>query len=166
MKKSTKGAVACGAAALILAGGAGSMAAWSASSPSTGGGTASSGHLTVTATSAPSWTWATGGTGAFDPATMTLSPGDSVHLSGTYTLGIKGTNLKATATVTSPGAGSLPAGLTFTPDAVGGTLTNLTQANDGQTVTAGGVLTFASSATSSMDQSVNVSGLALTLQQN
>jgi len=166
MKKSTKGAVACGAAALILAGGAGSMAAWTASSPSTGGGTASSGHLTVTATSAPAWTWSAGGTGAFNPSSDTLSPGDAVHLTGTYTLGIKGTNLKATAAVTNAGASGLPAGLTFTPDAIGGTLTNLTQANDGQTVTAGGVLSFDSSATSSMDTSVNVSGLSLTLTQN
>lgn len=171
MKKSTKGAVACGAAALILAGGAGSMAAWNASTTPSSSTTATAGSLGVTAVGTPAWTWTAGNTGAFTPSTQTLSPGDSVHISGQYTLSIVGTNLKATATVTNAGATGLPTGLSFTADTAtvsgGADLNNLSSSDTGKTVTAGGTLTFdkGTADNSSQGQSINVSGLALTLTQ-
>ena len=76
MKKITKGAIALGAAALLLAGGAGTMAAWS-DEASLGGGEVTAGHLRITEAAAGAWTWADGET--FDPATDLIVPGDVVE---------------------------------------------------------------------------------------
>ena len=167
MKKTTKGALAAGAAAVLLAGGAGTYAAWTASTVAASDATVSTGHLTVTQDGAGSWSWATPGvTGAFDPASMTLAPGDSVTFSGNYTLGIVGTNLTATLEATNGASGTLPAGLTWTADpSTATTLTGLNESNDGDTVTVGGTLSFDSEATGTMDAPVNISDIAVTLKQ-
>lgn len=165
MKKTTKGAVAAGAAAMLLAGGAGTYAAWTATSDQVAGGGVQTGHLTVTQQANNGWTWTTQDkSGPFDPATMSLAPGDSVKFAGDFKLGIKGTNLTATATVGDASTGSLPAGLTWTPD-TNSTLTGLTQAQNNTVVRAGGTLTFDGTATGSMDQTINIANLAVTLKQ-
>lgn len=165
MKKTTKGAVAAGAAAILLAGGAGTYAAWTATSTNVAGGDVSTGYLTVTQEPGAGWTWTTPGkSGTFDPATMSLAPGDSVEFVGDFKLGIKGTNLTATATVGDAATGTLPAGLTWVPD-VSSELTGLDEDNDGEIVSAGGTLTFDETATGSMDQEVNIGDLAVTLKQ-
>ena len=165
MKKTTKGALAAGAAAVLLAGGAGTYAAWTATAPSTTGGTVSTGHLTVTQGTG-TWTWQTSGKEGmtFDPGTMTLAPGDSVRFNGTYTLGIEGTNLTATLEATSSASGTLPAGLTWTADTTN-TLTGLDEGDDGDTVDVGGTLTFDPAATGSMDQDIAIGDIAVTLKQ-
>ncbi|NKU44191.1 alternate-type signal peptide domain-containing protein [Rhodococcus hoagii] len=53
MNKKTKGAIAAGAAAALLAGGAGSFALWS-DSETLNGGTITAGTLTLTAQGSPS----------------------------------------------------------------------------------------------------------------
>lgn len=165
MKKTTKGAVAAGAAAILLAGGAGTYAAWTATSDQVAGGAVQTGHLTVTQESSNGWTWTTPGkSGTFNPATMSLAPGDSVAFTGDFKLGIKGTNLTATATVGDASTGSLPTGLTWTPD-VNSTLIGLTQADNNTVIKAGGTLAFEGTATGSMDQTITINDLAVTLKQ-
>lgn len=170
MNKTTKGALAAGAAALLLAGGAGTYAAWTDSGPATSGASVTTGHLAVDQVAdSASWTWQTAGLEGtpFNPATDTLSPGDSIKFTGSYTLDIEGTNLWAelVATASAGTAGALPAGMTWTADA-GNELTGLTEAaNDGQTVVVGGTLAFAKGTTESMDETVAINDLAVTISQ-
>ncbi|MBM4555809.1 alternate-type signal peptide domain-containing protein [Prescottella equi] len=167
MNKKTKGAIAAGAAAVLLAGGAGTMAAWT-SSQSVSGADIKSGHLTVTQKSGTTagWAWSTPGkTGTFDPTTQTLVPGDSVTYTGTYVLGIEGTNLTADLTVGTLSGGTLPAGLTFSTTGSTADLTGLTEEADGDEVTVTGTLTFAGTATGSMNQTIDISDVAVTLKQ-
>lgn len=94
MKKTTKGAIAAGAAAVLLAGGAGSFAAWNASTGTSTSTGVTAGSLTVTQQDDTGvWTWGNGG--AFNPDTDLLVPGDVVKYTGTYDISLVGTNLKA-----------------------------------------------------------------------
>lgn len=165
MKKNTKGAIALGAAALLLAGGAGTYAAWS-DDATLGGGDVETGHLRITEVPGESgWTWATTGvTGTFDPATDTLAPGDSIRFEGTYVLEIEGSNLTADLVASSASAGTLPAGLTWTADANPG-LTGLDETKNEDKVTVGGTLAFNPDATGSMDETITISDLTVTLKQ-
>ena len=169
MKKNTKGAIALGAAALLLAGGAGTYAAWS-DEASLDGGSVQTGHLKITAVPGESgWTWATPGVeGEFTPGTGegsdSLAPGDSIRFEGTYELEIKGSNLEAELVAADPTTGTLPAGLTWEADETD-ELSGLDETDDGEQVTVGGTLTFADDATESMDQTIDISGLTVTLKQ-
>lgn len=169
MKKNTKGAIALGAAALLLAGGAGTYAAWS-SDASLDGGSVQTGHLKITEVAGESgWTWATPGVdGEFTPGTGedsdSLAPGDSIRFEGKYNLEIKGSNLKAELVAEDPATGTLPAGLTWEADETD-ELTGLDETDNGEEVTVGGTLTFADDATGSMDQTIDISGLTVTLKQ-
>ncbi len=101
MKKTTKGAVAAGAAALLLAGGAGTMAAWNASTTGGAAQTVTAGSMSIAQDGAGVWKW--GGTGtnsgtAFNPASDKLVPGDVVTYTANYKFDLVGTNLKATLT--------------------------------------------------------------------
>lgn len=170
MKKTTKGALAAGAAAVLLAGGAGTYAAWTASSPTLGAGSITTGHLTVTekADSTTGWTWQGGvKDGQAVGANDTIAPGDKVAYSGTYVLGIKGTNLQAKVDVTTPAAGTgLPSELTWTPTS-SDPLTNLTEADNNKEITAGGTLEFLESATAvaNMDKAIPVGDFQVVLKQ-
>jgi alternate signal-mediated exported protein len=96
MKKTTKGAIAAGGAAVLLMGGAGTLAFWTATG-SASLGTISSGHLTISAGTCGAWTLdAAGGGGTFAPATSKLVPGDSITRTCTYTVTAAGDHLKAT----------------------------------------------------------------------
>lgn len=103
MKKTTKGAIAAGSAALLLAGGAGTMAAWNASGD-LAGGTVQSGTLSLTSTGTAGQ-WKLGDTAYTD---QLLVPGDVLTYTAEYTIGAAGTNLVATLTA---------APLTFAEDA-------------------------------------------------
>ncbi|NMM84404.1 hypothetical protein B2J88_08520 [Rhodococcus sp. SRB_17] len=102
MKKTTKGAIAAASAALLLAGGAGTMAAWSTSTAAGAGATITAGNMSVAQTGTGTWTW--GGTNgavagtAFDPAVDKLVPGDTVNYTANYNVTLVGKNLKATLT--------------------------------------------------------------------
>ena len=167
MKKNTKGAIALGAAALLLAGGAGTYAAWS-DEASLDGGSVQTGHLTVTQKEGTSagWTWVGGAKdGIALSESDTIAPGDTIAYSGTYVLGIKGTNLEATLDVTTPSGDEIPAELTWAPTS-SAELTGLNEAeDDGREITAGGQLKFNDDAVGTMDQTIDISGLTVTLKQ-
>lgn len=168
MKKTTKGALAAGAAAVLLAGGAGTYAAWTATGDAVAGGTVETGNLSVTQQSAK-WEWATTGvTGEFTPGTAdesdSIAPGDSVKFTGTYELGIKGSNLTADLVATNPATGTLPSGLSWTPD-TSSTLTGLDESANGTTVTVGGTLVFDPNETGSKNEQINLGDIAVTLKQ-
>ncbi|MFE4503762.1 alternate-type signal peptide domain-containing protein [Rhodococcus sp. NPDC056743] len=102
MNKTTKAAIAAGSAALLLAGGAGTMAAWTASTTASAPQTITAGSMAVSQTGTGAWTWgggngATAGT-AFNPAVDKLVPGDVVNYTATYNINLVGKNLKATLT--------------------------------------------------------------------
>lgn len=92
MKKTTKGAIAAGSAALLLAGGAGTMAAWNASG-NLAGGTVNAGELSLTAAPGGTGQWQLKGAAYTD---QLLVPGDVLTYTANYTIAAKGTNLKAT----------------------------------------------------------------------
>ncbi|GAA4262663.1 alternate-type signal peptide domain-containing protein [Dietzia aurantiaca] len=168
MKKNTKGAIALGAAALLLAGGAGTYAAWS-DEATLGGGQVSSGHLRITETTAGTWTWADGST--FVPSTDRIVPGDVVEYTATYTLAVEGNNLVASLTPNLGGVGETGLGQYLTvaaeSDTEGITLDNITEANDGDTVEVTTTITFDADTTSeaSMNATATLDGSTITLQQ-
>ena len=164
MKKNTKGAVALGAAALLLAGGAGTYAAWS-DEASLGGGDVTSGHLRISETAAGAWTWADGG--AFDPENDRIVPGDTVEYTAEYELEVLGNNLVASLTSE---IGEVSGGLaefldvsTDSPDDI----TNITEDNDGDTVTVTTSITFDpdTEGQGGMDATADLSGSTITLEQ-
>lgn len=100
MKKITKAAVAAGAAAALMLGGAGSLALWN-DSKTVDAGKVTTGHLTLDATAAGTWTDTSigAGTTAFVPGTDHLVPGDTVVYSQTVTIAADGKNLRGKLTV-------------------------------------------------------------------
>ncbi|WP_232680705.1 alternate-type signal peptide domain-containing protein [Nocardioides sp. R-C-SC26] len=156
MRHSLKGTVAIGGAAVLLVGGAGTVAFWTdtlsvpgitginsgtmALTDTTSGGCASSGWVLDSA--------ATPTGVAFDPATDRLVPGDVVTRSCTFTVAAAGEHLHATLTPTAPGAtGTLSSALTVAGSFTSGgsPVTDVTEALDGATVTARISVTFVSS---------------------
>lgn len=104
MKKSTKGVVAAAAAGVLLLGGAGSLAFWSATDTVAGTGV-TSGELKLS--DDPTCTgWQFDGSEttadkAYDPATDTIVPGDVLTQSCDYTITAKGEHLRATLVTSS-----------------------------------------------------------------
>lgn len=97
MKKSTKGAIAAGAAAVLLLGGAGSLAFWS-DSTSISGGSVNSGELALSdAQCDAGWVYAEGNAGAGDAVNL-IVPGDTISKQCTFTVTATGDNLEATLT--------------------------------------------------------------------
>lgn len=138
MKKTTKGAIAAGSAALLLAGGAGTMAAWNAST-NLGGGQVASGNMTVTA-GAGTWTWGDSGTGAeFNPATEKLVPGDKVTYTSNVSYTLEGKNLQAKLTATLGGVEQEGLGKFLTVAPLGGVSPTITETGN-QTIST--VITF------------------------
>ncbi|NKS28042.1 alternate-type signal peptide domain-containing protein [Rhodococcus hoagii] len=141
MNKKTKGAIAAGAAAALLAGGAGTFALWS-DSENLAGGTIQSGKLTLTTAGTPTWTK---GGNSIDITTYKVVPGDVITYNATATIGASGNNLAAHLKATVPGLGTstelaqaLQTSTTATVNSVplpsdpAGVA--ITSANDGQTV--------------------------------
>lgn len=110
MKKSTKGALAAGAAASLLLGGAGSLAYWT-STGTIDGTSITSGHLKLAQSPTncdTDWTLTGAGqtTGAALTAGDVLSPGDVLTKHCSYTVSMDGKNLKADLAVSAPGFAS------------------------------------------------------------
>lgn len=174
MKKNTKGALAVGAAALLLAGGAGTMAAWS-DSASLDGGAVTSGHLRITELADEGgWTWGTAGVAQgteFDPGNDRIVPGDVVQYTGTYKLEVLGDNLVASLTPTVAGLtgdAELIAALTFASvsDTTDLDLANITDADDGKQVSITTTITFNDvNDQVGADQTVQLSDASIVLQQ-
>ncbi|UGT62825.1 alternate-type signal peptide domain-containing protein [Nocardia asteroides] len=183
MDKRGKAALAAGAAAILLLGGAGSLAFWQDSTQS-GGGTITAGELALSPcvpVGTTGWEDITGGTAEpIDVASFRIVPGDTLRYTCTTTVSADGDNLTATlAADTSQmfGAGSDPAlrarlidtSLTATSSS-GAVLPNaqITEANDGQTVTVAARLTFDPTTPNQEAQnaSVTLNNVAITLTQN
>lgn len=144
MKKSTKGAVAAGGAAVLLMGGAGTLAFWTATGDAEGG-VINAGTLTLTAGSCDAdWVYAVGQAGAGSPVSVFV-PGDVVTKECTFTVGATGDNLSATVDApdtltftTDPAVTSFDASVDATYDLNGTAIADgdvITDADDGETLT-------------------------------
>lgn len=139
MKKHTKGAIAAGTAAVLLLGGAGTLAYWS-DAQSVNGSDISTGHLSLEAGSASGWVYA-GTTDAVDK----IVPGDSIETTARFTIAAEGSNLVAalevpdtvsyTVTDGSPSTLQLDVDSEFLLDGAAAP-SAITEADDGQVVTA------------------------------
>jgi alternate signal-mediated exported protein len=174
VNRNAKGALAAGAAVVVLLGGAGSYALWSDSASSTPGNL-TSGELKLTATGTSAWKDVStdgivGGT-AINPLIDLLVPRDTWEYTSSYTATATGKNMKAQVTVNPGTAGTPPTGVTITPAA----------SVDGTTAT-GGAITIAPgtphtvivkvtvafadvTGTTSQVSPVNVSGMSVSLNQ-
>jgi len=102
MNKSTKGALAAGAAAVLLLGGAATLAYWT-DDATVDGGDITSGHLTVDASDCESITWTLEGD-PFDPASDTLIPGDTLEGECDLDVDVAGTHFtQVDIAATTPG---------------------------------------------------------------
>lgn len=122
MKKSTKGALAAGAAGVLLLGGAGSLAYWT-DAGTVNGTDITSGHLALDPVAAEcDDTWRLNDTE--DYVAQVLVPGDTLTRHCTYTVDMAGDNLEAELDVSAPDlTGTLADGLSmagssFTVDGV------------------------------------------------
>ena len=143
MKKSTKGAVAAGGAAVLLMGGVGTLAFWTATGEAEGGAI-NAGTLTLTPVGCDAdWLYAAGQAGAGNPVNLFV-PGDVVTKECTFTVGATGDNLSATVDapdsltfVTDPASTSFDATVDATYD-LGGTAIadggTVTDGDDGETL--------------------------------
>lgn len=175
MKKIMKAAIAAGAAGALLLGGAGTMALWSASDD-VDAGTVSTGHLTLDASAAGTWSDISVGaaTTTFVPGTDHIVPGDVLAYSQTVTIGADGKNLKGDLVATGlTGGSALPAGVSIDVDVddsavgvshdAGGIITF--GAADTYEVPVTVTLTFDEAATGSMDAAIDLGSMSLTLNQ-
>ncbi|WP_433610366.1 alternate-type signal peptide domain-containing protein [Prescottella agglutinans] len=99
MNKKTKGAIAAGAAALLLAGGAGTFAAWN-DTQSVTGGTINSGQLKFDGPTAAG-TWYDGATEITNVAAYRIVPGQTLTYKASPKIIAEGNNLSATITATA-----------------------------------------------------------------
>ena len=177
MNKASKGALAALAAGVLLLGGAGSLAFWT-DTAEVAGGAINSGELSLTDT--------TPGTCAdadwvldddeipagvsFDPATDTLVPGDELTKTCTFTVNADGTHLRADlAAGGGTASGALAPALSVTGAFTVGsaTVTSITEADDGEELTAAITLTFDPAADNTTQvQTAMLSDYTVTLTQD
>ncbi|MEZ0580028.1 alternate-type signal peptide domain-containing protein [Nocardioides sp. MH1] len=106
MKKSTKGALAAGAAAFLLLGGAGTLAYWT-DDADVDGGTVSSGSIELQNVScATSWTYSDGSTTGITTVS-TIVPGDKIVKECTGDLVLVGDHIGATVGISDASLTSL-----------------------------------------------------------
>ena len=151
MKKSTKGALAASAAGVLLLGGVGSLAYWTAEGTADGGAI-TAGDLKLTAGECgDDWVYAPGSASAGEPVVLFV-PGDEIRQVCTFELQATGDNLSATValpTTFTPTETPAATSAEFTVDGgfaiAGGTPANdrtianggtITSADDGSTITA------------------------------
>lgn len=181
MNKVMKAGIAAGAAGVLLLGGAGTFALWN-DSTSVDAGSVSTGHLKLNASAAGAWTDISGADPgvAFNPATDHIVPGDTVKFAQTVTIDADGKNLKGALTVGNL-ASAIPASLSADVQvsiAADLTAPNVSSAGNVISFTAPGTYevpvtitvsfakgTTASTADTTMDQTVNLDNLALSLDQ-
>lgn len=101
MKKSTKGAVAAGSAAVLLMGGVGTLAYWNDSETVTGT-TIGSGRLDLEVVDCDDWQLDADGGAGGDLGSREIVPGDSLTKTCTYTLTAEGDHLEASLGITTP----------------------------------------------------------------
>jgi alternate signal-mediated exported protein len=174
MHKPLQGAIALGAAGLLLLGGAGTYALWS-DSVTLDGGTINAGQLDLAVTSPGAWADVSTGTPVAIPdiAAFPVVPGDVLTYSLSATLTAEGENLEATlaadpASIT--GDADLLADMTITTAvSTGGVAITgpITEANDGDEIDVVVTLTFAEdSGNETQTDDLDLSAFALTVNQN
>jgi len=102
MKKSTKGALAAGAAGVLLLGGAGSLAYWTDAGTVTGS-KITAGHLALSDADCEGWTLGDSAATAFNATTDTIVPGEQLTRVCTFTVDAAGERMKAEFDVSAPG---------------------------------------------------------------
>lgn len=170
MKKSTKGALAAAAAGTLLLGGAGSLAYWNATA-TVDESIVNAGSLALTDDECSGWVLDSGE--EVEGATLadSIVPGDQLTKTCTYVITATGDHLRATLDATGGAAtGDLSTVVTVTPsfDVDGNTVTEITEANDGDVLTATIVLDFPYGATadnSSQGDQLNLSDYVVTATQ-
>lgn len=179
MKKTTKGAIAAGGAAVLLLGGAGSLAYWTDSN-TINGGSFTTGTLGLKLVSCDSgWTYANGS--AAGSNVNLIVPGDQIQKSCTYTINATGDHISAALTTPSsvnltPGAGSTSynatVGASYTLNGAAASNPEITATNNGQTLVAKLTVTFpfGNSGSINVNDTQNVTqtlnGLTVTLSQD
>ena len=150
MKKSTKGAIAAGAAGVLLLGGAGTLAYWTAEGDVTGIDV-QAGELAIINDSCADADWVFDGdedeADKVYEAGDLIVPGDTLSKECSFEIQATGEHLRATVDVTNPTlGGDLAASLDYTGsfqiDAVDVTDGEITEANDGDVVDATLSVTF------------------------
>jgi alternate signal-mediated exported protein len=132
MHQSLKGAVAAGAAGLLLLGGAGSLAYWTATG-TVEGDSVNAGRLALVNPTAGTWVL----NGSPVTGTVAIVPGDHLDYTGSYEVDAVGSNLQATVGVTGgSGSGTLADHVTTEVAATvdGSAVTTVTDDNDGDTL--------------------------------
>ncbi len=178
MKKSTKGALAAGSAAVLLMGGVGTLAYWSDSEDITGGAI-NSGDLTLSQESGQdcsNWTLdSAGGSTTYVPGTTLVVPGDVITRTCEYTVNASGSHLAATLGLEASAitgdvdlSGALDVDATYTLNAAsvadGATVTS---ANDGHALVAAISVTFdtATSGTTAQLETAALNDVTISLTQ-
>ncbi|MEV0948309.1 alternate-type signal peptide domain-containing protein [Rhodococcus sp. NPDC049939] len=171
MNKQTKGAIAAGAAAILLAGGAGTMAAWNASE-SVGGGSVKSGTLSLTQGENAGWK-DSNGVAIEDIASFKAVPGDVLTYSAEFLIGAEGDNLSATLSADkgsiSPDNALKEALVLETTATIGdeelvdGTIDS---DDNGKTVSVNVEVSFEDAGNDTQGLSVDLSNFSVTLEQN
>lgn len=168
MKQSTKGALAAGAAGVLLLGGAGSLAYWTDSGDVTGA-TINSGHMSLTENGCDGWK--IDGGAAY--VAQKIVPGDSLTQVCTFTLDAVGDHLTASFGVATPtwaSANGLTAELTKSASyKVGATTVSSFPAVvvDGDIITATVTVTFPTTSTvnTSYDLAAALNDITVTVTQ-
>lgn len=177
MNRTTKGALAGGAAAVLLLGGVGTLAFWT-DTETIPGSNINAGHLAITTdvtnTGCGAWTLDSGESA---PGTYTsgdpIVPGDVLTKVCNYTIDAAGNHLRATLGISSPtltvGTGSFGSDVTTSVSDIkvnNVAATTFTEANDGQKLSATVVVTFATTSTNStQDATAILEDLTLTANQ-
>jgi alternate signal-mediated exported protein len=162
MKKSTKGALAAAAAGTLLLGGAGSLAFWNATA-TVDGSTVNAGSLVLDGEDCSDWVLDNGEVVGGADLADSIVPGDQITKTCTYTITATGDHLRATLDADGGDeTGSLAGVVTVTPsfDVGGSPVTEITEDNDGDTLTAKIVLDFPYGATA--DNTSQLGNLDLT----
>lgn len=177
MKKHAKGALAAGTAAVLLLGGAGTLAYWS-DSHGIGGDDITSGHLSLTKGTDSGWLYADGANAG--KAVTKIVPGDSIVSTHTFTIKADGDNLAARLTaptsVTPNLSGNtaesvkMPVAVTYDVNGEAAPST-ITSENDGDVVTAKVKVDFpygdkeAENINDTQDMTASLGNIAITLEQ-
>lgn len=179
MNKATKGAVAAGAAAVLLLGGLGSFALWQ-DTESVGGGAINSGELNFEPTATPGvWTDISEGGSVVigpDPSGYLIVPGDVLTYTNSYTVNSAGENIEATITADFSqvtGDPALAAALNTTVAVDGGaalpngSAVELPLTSPTQTIAVTVTITFDQATTDlvAQNETVNLNAFTLTLDQ-
>lgn len=168
MNKATKGAIAAGAAGILLVGGAGTFALWS-DTDAISVGNVDTGELSLALTgTAGAWTYPDGTTTVTSDG---IVPGDVITSTQEAVITASGDNIAGSLTVGTLG-GSLPSGVTAVVTAVEDEEDLTAAGNVLSFETAGSyavdvviTLTFATTGTTSQNATIDPADLTLTLTQ-